>query len=153
MAISADHLRQLVIRPACEAIGLYSLAGEELLLGTACQESKCGTFLKQLGDGPALGIFRWSRARMMTYGRTSSATAGSRRQAGSADARWARCCGGGVQPPLCRRDVPQVLPGQGSAARRGRDLQAQATYWKRFYNTPRGASAEAEYLTNWRRFT
>ena len=49
MAISADHLRQLVIRPACEAIGLYSLPGDELLLGTACQESKCGTFLKHLG--------------------------------------------------------------------------------------------------------
>jgi hypothetical protein len=153
MAISADHLRKLVIRPACEAIGLYSLAAEELLLGTACQESKCGTFLKQLGGGPALGIFQmeprthddlWANFishRGQFAGKLDQLMLG---EPDAAEMVWnLRYAAAMCRIHYCRAKDP--LPAAG-------DVQAQATYWKRFYNTPKGAGTETEYLTNWRRF-
>ncbi len=36
--IDPRHLRIHVIEPALEALGLYSKAAEELILGTICQE-------------------------------------------------------------------------------------------------------------------
>ena len=154
MAISVDHLRQLVIRPACEAIGLYSLAAEELLLGTACQESKCGTFLKQLGGGPALGIFQmeprthddlWANFishRAQFAGKLDQLMLG---EPDAAEMVWNLR----YAAAMCRIHYYRVkgpLPAAG-------DLQAQAAYWKRFYNTPKGAGTEAEYIANWRRFS
>lgn len=61
--IEASHLRLLVIRPTLEHLGLWSLNAENLLLGTAAQESKMGHFLKQVGGGgvitgPAVGLYQ-----------------------------------------------------------------------------------------------
>jgi len=53
----AKQFTQYVIKPALEAIDLYSESAEQLLLGTACAESKLGTYLHQI-QGPALGVFQ-----------------------------------------------------------------------------------------------
>jgi hypothetical protein len=153
MAISADHLRQLVIRPACEAIDLWSPAAEELLLGTACQESKCGTFLKQLGSGPALGIFQmepatyWDIWDNFIRHRQPLLDAMSEKFGAACDPedmifnlRYAA-----AMARIHYYRVKDPLPAAG-------DLVAQAAYWKRFYNTPKGAGTEAEYIANYRRF-
>nr|WP_087475470.1 hypothetical protein [Nitrospira cf. moscoviensis SBR1015] len=152
------HLRDLVIKPACEAIGLYSLAAEELLLGTACQESKCGTFLKQLGKGPALGIFQmeprtyhdhWSH---FLVGRELGQKAGAMAYWGSTDAHPApeqMIWNLRFAAAMCRIHYYRVkdpLPAAG-------DIPAQAAYWKRFYNTPKGAGTVEEYLNNWRKLS
>lgn len=52
--IHPEHLRLHVIRPALRQIGLWSEAAEDLLLGTAAVESNLGTYLVQIGGGPAL---------------------------------------------------------------------------------------------------
>ena len=52
------QLREHIIRPALERIGLWSADAEELLMGTCAQESKLGQFHRQMGNGPALGIFQ-----------------------------------------------------------------------------------------------
>lgn len=57
MSINANDLRQYVIQPALQSIGLWSQAAENLLLGTAAKESKLGYYLKQI-RGPALGIYQ-----------------------------------------------------------------------------------------------
>ena len=44
----------MVIRPALTEINFWSRSAEELVLGTAIVESGL-TYLKQYGDGPALG--------------------------------------------------------------------------------------------------
>lgn len=62
MAIDSDHLRHLVIRPVTSRMGAWSLAAENLLLGTAAQESMMGHALKQYGRGPALGIYQMEPA-------------------------------------------------------------------------------------------
>ena len=57
MALDAKQLRELVIRPALMEIELWSEAAEELVLGTAIVESRL-SFIKQLGSGPALGLWQ-----------------------------------------------------------------------------------------------
>lgn len=151
MAIDPKHLRELVIQPACKAIGLWSVAAEELLLGTACQESKCGTFLKQIGKGPALGIFQmeprthddlWKnfigahpniRAGITHVGEHEKAE----------DMAWNLRYAAALARIHYYR-VKEALPAAG-------DIPAQAAYWKKYYNTPKGAGTVEEYLNNYRR--
>jgi len=59
--INPKQLRELVIRPALELVGMYSPAAEQLVLGTACHESECGQWLRQIG-GPALGVYQMEPA-------------------------------------------------------------------------------------------
>lgn len=52
-----EQVKNYVIKPALNALGLYTKDREELLLGTCCVESRCGQYLQQI-NGPALGIFQ-----------------------------------------------------------------------------------------------
>lgn len=54
----AEQLRRYVVRPALKHLSLWSEAAENLLLGTAAVESRLGTFVHQVGGGPALGIWQ-----------------------------------------------------------------------------------------------
>jgi hypothetical protein len=56
MALNKHHFKDL-IEAVLLNIGLHSENVVQLLLATAAQESTFGTHLKQLGNGPALGIF------------------------------------------------------------------------------------------------
>jgi len=60
--INASQLRKYIVIPELERLGLHSQAAEDLVMGTAAQESKLGEYLKQLGDGPARGIFQMEQA-------------------------------------------------------------------------------------------
>jgi len=53
----ANQILTLVIRPALSKINLWSPSAEELVLGTAIVESGL-TYLRQWGDGPALGLWQ-----------------------------------------------------------------------------------------------
>ncbi len=53
--IDAQHLAKYVIKPVCTHLGMWSLAAENLLLGTFALESELGTYLRQIGGGPAIG--------------------------------------------------------------------------------------------------
>lgn len=48
MGINPHQLRDLVIRPTLKRLGFWSTAAEELVLGTAIQESSL-QYLQQLG--------------------------------------------------------------------------------------------------------
>lgn len=52
-----DQLRLLIVRPTLLALGLHSAEAEELMLGTCAQESKGGTYLKQV-NGIAYGAWQ-----------------------------------------------------------------------------------------------
>ena len=56
--MKATQLREQVIAPALAKIDLFSPEAVALVLGTACVESQCGEYIKQMGKGPALGIFQ-----------------------------------------------------------------------------------------------
>ena len=55
--LAATQIRSMVIRPALSKINLWSPSAEELVLGTAIVESGL-TYIRQWGDGPALGLWQ-----------------------------------------------------------------------------------------------
>jgi hypothetical protein len=55
--IDVDQFRALVVRPALQRVSLWTQAAENLCLGTALQESHL-IYLRQLPNGPALGLFQ-----------------------------------------------------------------------------------------------
>ena len=59
--IEPNHLVECVIEPVLKDIGLFSVNAGKIVLGTGCQESDCGRFLKQLNKGPAKGIYQSER--------------------------------------------------------------------------------------------
>ena len=61
LGLDAEQLAKYVIRPTLEYIGWHSPVAEQLVLGTAITESRL-RFLKQLGSGPALGIYQMEPA-------------------------------------------------------------------------------------------
>jgi hypothetical protein len=56
--IDVTQLKECIIIPVLTKLDLYSEAAVNLLLGTAAMESDMGTYLKQKGGGPALGIYQ-----------------------------------------------------------------------------------------------
>jgi len=59
--LSLHQIRTLIIRPTLIHLDLYSESAENLLIGTAIQES--GLFyVKQLKGGPAVGLFQMEPA-------------------------------------------------------------------------------------------
>ena len=55
--MNPKQLRELVIRPTLHALGMWSQAAEDLMLGTACQESHCGKYIRQVGCSGNIGAF------------------------------------------------------------------------------------------------
>lgn len=152
MSIKASHLRDHVIKPTLDHLNMWSQSAENLLLGIAAQESHMGTFLKQLGSGPALGIYQMEPATEKDI--------------------WDNFLK--YRPSLMVRVVdlaPSVLNAVGSSlimslsyatamARihlyrdseplpNAYDVQGMAAYWKRVYNTHLGAGTEEEFIANY----
>ncbi|MBF0212296.1 MAG: hypothetical protein HQM00_01890 [Magnetococcales bacterium] len=146
------QFEQYVIAPALELLGLDSPAARALMLGTAAQESGLGHYLRQVGGGPALGVFQMEPA---TYHDIWNNFLKYHPEITQRLARrWP------VQPKaeemitdlllaavMCRlhyRRVSAPLPEAG-------DVSGLAAYWKRHYNTPQGAGTVSEFVHNWGR--
>ena len=154
MGIDPNQLRSLIIQPALQAIGLWTPAAEQLVLGTACQESMCGTYIKQLGKGPALGIYQMEPAthndlhvNFLAFKRDLNVKVNNL-SLGIAKAEeliWNL----NYATAMCRVHYFRIkapLPAV-------HDIRAQARYWKKYYNTHLGAGTEEEYLKNWERYS
>lgn len=149
------QLRTELIRPVLDKIGLWSKSAEDLLVGTACQESACGTYIRQLncrGTTGAFGIFQmelnthndiWqnflkykpSLAEKIKALRIPSMTDAENLEYNLAYA-----------VAMCRIHyyrVPSSIPD---------GIYAQAQYWKDFYNTKLGKGSTEEYISNWCKF-
>lgn len=122
---------------------LCSEVAVALLLGTAAQESRFGTFLRQLQGGPALGAFQmepatfdWLRDRYSgrydLYGR--------RVEELEWDLRFAI-----VMARLRYRVMPEPLPDT-------IDLRDLGGYWKRHYNTVHGRGTVEEFIANYKKY-
>lgn len=152
--MNPDALR-LHMRSTLQLMGgkLWSPNAEELLLGTCAQESHLGTYRRQLGGGPALGIYQMepmteqSLWRDYIYYRADLAVA------------ITRVCG--VNKPDAYQ-LEMNLAYQHIMARLRyfawvkepipMTLNTQAVYWKDHYNTELGKGRPEEYVSNYRRF-
>lgn len=56
--INAEQLRQYVVEPVLRKLQLYSESAVNLVMGTAAAESRMGTYIRQMGGGPALGLYQ-----------------------------------------------------------------------------------------------
>ena len=146
-----------VITPALEALGLDGdlQAATELLLGTAMQESGL-VFRKQLGGGPARGLFQmepathddiWAnflkfraalsaKVRQFLAGREVDAQElidNDRYAAAMARIQYYR-----MGQIVGKDPVPDAT-----------DIAGMADYWKTYYNTAGGAGAPAQFVANW----
>lgn len=141
--LDLDQLRLHVVRPVLQYLQLYSLAAENLVVGTAWVESRA-RYVHQLGTGPAESIWQiepatrkdilesWLPARYpgLAYRmRQLQITA-------PAGLNISELCGNlYFGAGLCRvfyYRVPEALPAADDPA-------AMAAYWKRHYNTAKGA--------------
>ncbi|GBQ91007.1 hypothetical protein [Gluconobacter albidus] len=142
--LNLSQVRSLIVRPALQALGLWSLAAENLLMGTMLVESG-GVYLQQAGGGPAVGLWQMEPVThddcwenwLCAPGRSRQATAlrqmigylapsaalmiwNLKYAAGMARIRYQR-----VSAPLPAAD----------------DAQALCAYWKTHYNTAGGGGA------------
>jgi hypothetical protein len=161
MPISCKDLRELVVRPTLQHLRLWSPAAEDLILGTAAQESAMGTYLAQL-NGPALGIYQMEPAThddiwnnflhykdiladnvqdLLTGSSTSEASFlfdGSNELIGNLYYATAMC-------RIHYLRVPEMLPVH-------KDIKGYAAYWKKYYNTELGEGTEEEFIANYKKY-
>lgn len=145
--IDPAQFRSLIIAPALERLGLWSLSAEQLLIGTALTESGL-RFLTQGRGGPARGLYQiepstahdlydnwlvfrpaWTAKldRLIVPGQKISEQLVSNLTYATAVAR------------LIYYRRPEPLPMAG-------DIQGLARYWKAHYNTSEGAGREVDFV-------
>lgn len=163
--IDPKQLRERVVRPVLQDLRMHSAAAEELLLGTAAQESRL-CYLAQLGGGPALGIYQIEPAthrdlyeNWLHY--RTDILQDAFRMAGLWRTQPLRPGRGGTTTMpadsvlignlfyatavarLLYRRVNETLPA-------ATDLRGLAAYWKQHYNTPQGKGTVEEFARNYR---
>ena len=163
MGINARQLIDYIIYPALRTIGCGSDAEVQLIAGTCAQESSMGFYIKQT-SGPALGIFQMEPAthediwknnlfknpnlakKILNYcgiAYTDDITlmnTDALAQAMLFNLRYAAI--------MCRLKYMAVkpqIPAFGS-------IVDQANYWKKYYNSPKGAGTTTDYLSNFDKY-
>ncbi|MCG8317469.1 MAG: hypothetical protein MI976_29980 [Pseudomonadales bacterium] len=148
----ALEFKHRIIKPVLEKLKLSSAAAEELLLGTAVQESLNFTYRRQVGGGPARGYYQMEPAthddiwnNYLKYRPDLAAIVDSFVHSNSVDRYEALENNDEYASAMARVHylrVPAALPAQG-------DLVGQANYWKQYYNTPLGKGLPQEYIEKW----
>lgn len=150
--INSNQLRKYVVEAELVRLGLYSKAAENLLMGTAAQESRLGEYLVQLGNGPARGIFQMEKAtekdiweNYLKYKHNISATilkvTASPVPHTTDEILWnLRYATAMTRIHYLR--VKEKLPDHD-------DVEALARYWKKYYNTSLGRGTEEEFIKNY----
>ena len=136
-------------------LGLGGAATEELLLGTAVQESLNFQYRRQIGGGPARGYFQMEPSthddiwdNYLKYRQKLSNDVLSFLSSKSANKIMELETNDKYAAAMARIHYLRVaapLPKAG-------DIIAQANYWKQHYNTPLGKGLPHEYIEKWNKF-
>jgi hypothetical protein len=152
--VLARDLLTTAIRPALATLDAGGLAAEQLLLGTAIQESLL-VHRRQLGNGPARGLFQMEPAthddcwaNFLKFRAPLAARVRLTLDAGQQAAARTMEVNDRYAAAMCRvryLRVPAAMPAAD-------DIEAMANYWKQHYNTPLGAGTPDEFLEKWPRY-
>ena len=145
------QLKNLIDR-ILKSLDLYSEHAVNLLLGTCAQESAFGTYIRQLGKGPALGIFQMEPAtfndienNFLRY--KPDLKVKIKQLSGISEMSPEQLEYNLVLAACMARvhylRVPEALP---------TDLTGYARYWKKYYNTHLGKGTEAEFINNYKKY-
>lgn len=149
----SETLRANIVRPVLHRIGLWSENAEELLLGTAAQESHM-TYLRQFDGGPALGIYQMEPAteqdlweNYLAYRDDLSGRVRSLMMDGwnRTEQMIGNLYYATAMARVHYRRYPEPLPDP-------TDIVGMAELWKLRYNTPLGSGTTEEFIENYRRF-
>lgn len=148
------QLREEIIKPVLEMLGLYSKNAENLLLGTACQESHAGEYIRQLGckgDVGAFGIYQMELAthndiwdNFLKYNKPIADKIKMLRIKELSDSENL-LFNLAYATAMCRVHyyrISEKIPD---------NIYGQAQYWKKYYNTELGKGTIEEYQQNWNR--
>ena len=152
--LNISQFREFIIRPALDALVLYSPEAEELLVATCAQESIGGTYLAQ-EHGPAVGVYQMEPATHDDLWRTTLEN--------NPGLRWKIMSGINVTSlPKADRMVWDLLYSTMMArvfyARvpaplpKADDLDGIWDYYKAHWNTAAGAAKKDAFLENYHRF-
>ena len=163
--INPAQFRSEIVRPALKAADMWSEAAENLVLGTAVQESILA-WVKQRGAGPALGFYQMEPATADDICRRYLSTR-SELAVRLAKATWPHCRTPTAYSHLDAKDIARLLvedlrfatimcrlrywmmPAPLPAAS---DVDSLAQYWKKYYNTVLGSGKAVEWAEKYRRF-
>lgn len=154
--MNINQFRLYVVRPALQRINLWSLAAENLVLGTGLIESGLN-YVDQVGatesPGPAYGLFQMERAtyediwenflpgRPLLAAKLKSMAGFDELARPPVEELWGNNTFAAAMCRVHYLRVPAPLP---SAI----DADALAKYWKQFYNTPKGKGSFAIALSS-----
>lgn len=154
--ILASELRQYIIRPTLQNLDLWSPAAENLLLGTAAQESQLGYYLVQR-NGPALGIYQiepathrdvWTHYlsyRLPLADRVSKLTVSSPKLTVPDTMLITNLAYTTAIARIIYQRAAQPLPPAD-------DIEQLANYWKQHFNTPLGKGTVIEFIQNYKEY-
>lgn len=153
--IDKTQLRENIIVPVLLRMDLFSHTAVNLLMGTCAQESRMGTYLKQLGNGPALGIFQMEPAtykdiwdNYLKY-KPELAAKVLEFKATNKEDEWEMVGNLYYATAMARvhyRRVKASLPSDAN------NIAGLAQYWKAFYNTPLGKGTVEEFIANYKKY-
>ena len=149
MKMDKKQLRDL-ISLTLKKIDLHSESAVELLLGTAAQESRLGEYIRQLRNGPALGIFQMEpdtfKDILDRYLLRKPELFEKIKAVSGIDCYKVEYLEWNLVFAICMSRVfylriPEAIPA---------DLTDQAAYWKKYYNTHLGKGTVQEYIDNYK---
>lgn len=133
-------------------IGLYSPQAVNLLLGTCAQESAFGKYNRQLGNGPALGVFQMEPATFMdivnNYLRYKKPLYNLILDVCGLNYYEAEEMVDNVKFATCMARVHYLRVHESLPS----DLDGWARYWKKYYNTYLGKGTEDEFKLNFKKY-
>lgn len=153
MAFDKKQFRDLIQR-TLQDLGMHSESAVNLLLGTAAQESQFGTYFRQIGGGPALGVFQMEPDTEIdiwdNYLRYRSELAYiiaiiTGKACPSSIDLEANLSYQIAMVRIHYRRIPEALP-------KADDVAGLARYWKQHYNTHLGAGTEEEFIRNYNKY-
>lgn len=153
--LNIRQFREHIVQPALDSINLYSQDAEELLVATCAIESLGGTYVKQI-EGPALGIYQmeprtyqdlWNtillRDQKLRYNvlkRLERITIPAA-ESMITDLHYAT-----VMARVFYLRIQDKLPD-------GKDIDALWSYYKSYWNTPKGATKKDPFIKAYSKFT
>ena len=141
MSYNKFQFKNLIER-ATKELNLYSTGAVELLLGTAAQESGFGTYLRQLGGGPARGAYQMEPFTFLDLQTRYAVRFPMVKSFMAEQLEYDLRCSI-IMARIKYFSCPGAVP---------KDLSGQAWYWKIYYNSELGAGTVEEYLTAYRKY-
>lgn len=152
-----NYLRKLIRHTleGVEGAKLWSEKAEDLLMGTCAQESALGRYRRQIGGGPALGIFQMEpetfndiKHNYLVYKKTLCKGVLKAMDVTSLTHLVPEMleCDDELAIIFCRLHylrVTEPIP---------ETLEGQALYYKKYYNTYLGKATVSDYLQNYVRY-